>query len=111
MDGLYPELENYIYEYCGEFKTPNEKTATKTLLYNPYSEDMRAMMVKRGWRSDDPVILEMISDGYEAFKGRTARRIWAAHRHELSLNLCPVCGKIARTPQARQCRFCRHDWH
>ena len=111
MDGLYPELENYIYEYCSKFRTVNEALAAKTLIYNPYSESMRAMMAKHGWLSDDPVVLQMIADGYEAFKGRTVRRIWADHRHELSLNLCPVCGKIARTPFARQCRFCGYDWH
>jgi GNAT superfamily N-acetyltransferase len=25
--------------------------------------------------------------------------------------LCPRCGKALRTPRAKQCRFCRADWH
>lgn len=111
MDGLYPELEDYIYEYCGDFKTSDERLAAKTLIYNPDAESLRAMMLRHGWISDDPSVLELIADGYKAFKSRTARRIWAVHRYELVLNLCPVCGKIARTPLAKQCRFCRHDWH
>ena len=24
---------------------------------------------------------------------------------------CPQCGKLARTPQAKQCRHCGFDWH
>jgi hypothetical protein len=24
---------------------------------------------------------------------------------------CPFCGEKLRTPSARQCRFCLHDWH
>ncbi len=26
-------------------------------------------------------------------------------------NLCPECNKLARTPKAKQCRFCGHNWH
>lgn len=46
MNILYPELENYIYHYCTEFKTPDELIAGKTAL-------------------DDSKILAMIADGHE----------------------------------------------
>jgi len=26
-------------------------------------------------------------------------------------NLCPKCKKLARTPKAKQCRYCKFDWH
>jgi len=26
-------------------------------------------------------------------------------------NNCPNCKKLARTPKAKQCRYCNHDWH
>ena len=32
---LYPELIDYIYQFCEEFKTADEKLAGKTMLYNP----------------------------------------------------------------------------
>ncbi|MCD9016721.1 hypothetical protein [Parachryseolinea silvisoli] len=71
MDGLYPDLEDYIYEYCGDFKTSHEQLASKTLIYNPDAESLRAMMLRYGWISNDPAVLELIADGYEAFKSRT----------------------------------------
>ncbi|WP_109696726.1 hypothetical protein [Chitinophaga deserti] len=112
MNDLYPELEDYIYNYCTEFQTPDEHTAGKTLLYlNTGSESMRPMMLEKGWISDDPVILAMIADGFPALRSKVVKRIWAKHRHELKLNLCPACSKITRTPLAQQCRFCFHDWH
>ncbi|SIT27048.1 hypothetical protein SAMN05421788_107122 [Filimonas lacunae] len=113
MNDLYPELVDYIYGYCSQYQTPEELIAGRTLMYmgTSASEKMQSMMREKGWISEDPVILEMIADGYQAFKKRTVNRVWAQYRVELSLNLCPVCGKIARTPQARQCRFCYHDWH
>jgi hypothetical protein len=29
----------------------------------------------------------------------------------LPLNRCPECRRIVRTPLARQCLWCGHDWH
>jgi len=37
--------------------------------------------------------------------------LWEKHKNEIYLNNCPKCGKITRTPKAKQCRFCHHDWH
>ncbi|SEW52798.1 hypothetical protein [Chitinophaga arvensicola] len=113
MDTLYPELKTYIYQYCLEFMTEDEIMAKRTVLYNFYmpSESTLSKMKEKGWISDHPRIHAMITDGAEALKDRIVNRIWDEHRDELCLNLCPVCNKIARTPAARQCRFCFHDWH
>lgn len=27
------------------------------------------------------------------------------------INNCSKCGRLARTPKAKQCRHCGHDWH
>jgi hypothetical protein len=110
---LNPELEDYIYHYCQKFQTADELTAGKTLMYTSKttSEGMLSMMLEKGWISKEPAILNMIADGYQSFKRRVVERIWREHANALPLNLCPKCYKIARTPEARQCRFCHHDWH
>lgn len=112
MDYLYPELEDYIYQYCEKFMTEEELMAGKTIMYrsSANSKQMLALMREKKWISEDPDILRMIGDGHEALKRRIVNRIWSEHRNELNLNLCPECKKIARTPDARQCRFCFHDW-
>lgn len=113
MDTLYPELEDYIYRYCERFMTEDELDAKKAISYgfNTQSESILATMRQKGWISDDPRVLAMIADGNQALKDSIIKRVWNEHRHELPLNLCPKCHKIARTPQARQCRYCFHDWH
>ncbi len=114
MNDLYPELRDYIYQYCSQFKTDDEAMACKTVLYQNLADtsaSMLEMMKKKGWISDDPVVLAMIADGHGALRDRIVLRIWEQHGQELSLNLCPACGKIARTPKARQCQFCYHNWH
>ncbi|SDF09547.1 hypothetical protein [Chitinophaga filiformis] len=110
---MYRELEDYIYEYCEKFQTKNELMARKTLMYtsSTTSSSMLSAMRSRGWISEDPLILNMIADGPHELKRRVVERIWREHKDELPLNLCPKCNLIARTPLARQCRFCKHDWH
>ena len=110
---LYKELVDYIYENAGEFKTPAERMAGKFILYNGkgMSDRMLSMVKHKGWFDDTEEIRAMVADGYDVFKKRVAERIYREHKNELKLNLCPQCGKIARTPLARQCRFCFHQWH
>ncbi|MCF6401456.1 hypothetical protein L3C95_01140 [Chitinophaga filiformis] len=78
---------------------------------NGLSEAMLSSMRRNGWISDEPVILDMIADGPHELKRRVVERIWREHKDVLPLNLCPKCNLIARTPLARQCRFCKHSWH
>ena len=61
--------------------------------------------------SDDPEVLNLTREGLGVFVARTAQRILDEHRAEVRFNYCCRCGALARTPKARQCRFCRHDWH
>ena len=61
--------------------------------------------------SDDPEVLRLANAGMVAFQEQTARRILAEHGDKIILNRCPKCGALARTPNARQCHSCHHDWH
>ncbi len=41
-------------------------------------------------------------------------KIWVLHRGnpEIIYNFpCPFCGKSLRSSEAKQCRFCKRDWH
>jgi len=110
---LYPELTDYIYQYCDNFKTPDERLAGKTILYKTEITNarMKAFLIGKGWYSDAENIKEMMAEGYGHFKKKVAERIFFTHQKELNLNLCPKCSKITRTPWAKQCRFCFHNWH
>lgn len=110
---LYPELIDYIYFYCERFKTPDEILAGHTIsIPKAFMHGEGLEWHKRmGRYSDDPKIQAMIADGFEKFKIRVATRIYNEHKDKLNLNLCPQCGRVARTPQAKQCKFCSHDRH
>ncbi|HYG49336.1 MAG TPA: hypothetical protein VD905_00460 [Flavobacteriales bacterium] len=77
---------------------------------NGESEKIKLFKEKE-WISDEPKVLELIKGGAEQFELSTAQRILNHHGSEIFFNLCPKCRKLARTPQAKQCRHCGHDWH
>src|SRR5690242_20056031 len=78
---------------------------------NSVPEPVKSYMAWRRSLSDDPEVLQFTSGGLDAFLRRTARRTLAEDRDKVFLNKCPSCGALARTPRARQCRRCGHDWH
>lgn len=60
--------------------------------------------------SDDPEVLKLLRDGYDKFQERFSQRIYDEHLDELDINRCPKCNGVARTPEAKQCRYCSHSW-
>jgi hypothetical protein len=111
----------YVFNYYGHLMNWRERMAKRHLVTTfkavdgrsdvAAQEEARGIRHLREWLSDDPEVLQLARHGYEAFAVRTGERILYDHREQIVLNRCPQCAKLARTPKARQCRFCRHDWH
>ena len=116
-----PNLAAYVVRYYGHFMTEHEQLARRHLMATAKAtrgrsdksaqEEARSSKTFSRLLSADPTVLELACDGIKPFMERTAGRIVAEHRSEIFLNNCPRCGALAKTPKARQCRFCRHDWH
>lgn len=109
------DLEQYIIIYFHHLLTEQERTAYKHQITtekaeNSKSEQFRKMLMTK-WGTEDPDILSLLEDGYDQFKHRVAERILRDEPEKVFINNCPKCGKLARTPKAKQCRFCGHDWH
>ena len=116
MNKLYPELIDYIFQHCWHYYSETEKKAINhhigTLKFdNRTYLHPKLIEVRDRHITSDKNALNLLKNGYSDFIKNTATRIFKEHKNELDLNLCPKCGKIARTPKAKQCRFCLHDWH
>jgi hypothetical protein len=116
MNKIYPELVDYIFEYCIEYFSEQEKEANTYYLENQnsigsYKSFTKLIKVEEWHVKDDESRLKLLKEGYKKFRINTATRIYNEHKDELKLNLCPNCKKIARTPIAKQCRFCSNNWH
>lgn len=51
----------------------------------------------------------LVNLGKEQMENSIAERILRDSKDEV-LNYCPNCNKLARTPRAKQCRYCGHNW-
>jgi hypothetical protein len=61
-------------------------------------------------RYGDAEIERELRDGWQSFRVRTARQL-LERNPDLPINRCSACNAICRTPVAKQCRRCGHDWH
>jgi ribosomal protein S18 acetylase RimI-like enzyme len=118
---LTRETAHYIVRFHHYLMTDVERRAQShlfaTMKATSGRSDLAAQREARNHRvssrvlSDDRDVLALAADGFEAFEVRTAKRILRDSSEGVILNCCPKCGQLAKTPTARQCRFCRHDWH
>ena len=116
MDTVTIEIAEYIIAHYSHLLTMPEKLALKhhrsTLkLEEATNNKMLDLYHKVGWLSDNPNVLNYLSEGYIPFIMKCAEQILQDAPDKVVLNFCPLCGKLARTPHAKQCRHCGHDWH
>jgi hypothetical protein len=115
-------LASYVMRYYRRFMTAKERLAHAHLFATEKlgHDGAHVIAQKHAGKSrhpahrllsDDPEVLELVQGGTSKFLLRTAERICAAHQDEIHVNRCPRCGEVAKTPKAKQCRFCKHDWH
>ena len=106
---------SYIAQYSTQYMTDEEKAASrhyvaqeKLFKYKDRSQSASEAYYKMA--SDDPKVLELLKNGYQQFQEKFSQRIYDEHLPDLNLNRCPKCNGIARTPEAKQCRYCGHSW-
>ncbi len=109
------ELARYLYDYCQELLTHDEKAAYKNTLVlikieNAESPKMKQLL-RREWFSSDEGVLDLLKDGEEEFFRKLERRVLRDNPKKEFMNLCPKCGYLTITPKAKQCRKCFHSWH
>jgi len=112
---------DYILNYFSSLMTEKEAKAWKhwassyKIIHSNSSEAQKKtrikFMTKTGWLSEDNEVLALLENGIDKFRENTAKRIFSDNPKVLDFNCCPKCGKLARTPFAKQCRYCGHDWH
>lgn len=108
------EKIQYILRYFMDLMTDHEVSALKNHMYTSKTTDnptLRRIMTERKWIDDNPEVEKLLEKGYDEFELYVAHRIMRETPEKVFFNNCPKCGKLARTPYAKQCRFCRNNWH
>jgi hypothetical protein len=136
MEKIEDSIVNYIISYHSKLMTNDEREnfiflseyykKSYSLENEPdcgWIEGMKITKVKFVQKKRDTLIKlvslyrdkaenidELINIGFEDYRKKIAERILNEHANEIKLNICPKCNKIARTPYARQCRYCGYNW-
>ncbi|REG90247.1 hypothetical protein [Flavobacterium aquicola] len=110
------ETAEYIVTYFFNLLPEKEKLAWRhhsSILKLEENENPKSweMYKRKGWITDDKEVLDLLKVGYDNFEMNTAKKIIEEYPEKVFLNNCPECGKLARTPKAKQCRFCGFNWH
>ena len=109
------DIIEYISIYCTAFYNEVEKKAMRhhvaQVKFLPYKDRIEKMTIAyERDNSNDPEVLKLLKNGIQEFHKNAAERVFNELFNELTLNTCPKCGGIARTPTTKQCRYCEHDW-
>jgi len=113
------DIENaeYIITYFSNLLSQEENIAIKhtnsCIIRGDDFENpkIRSFYLKHGWITEDQKVLQLLVNGYDNFQIQIAKRILEQNPDKVIFNNCPQCGKLARTPLAKQCRFCGNSWH
>lgn len=74
-------------------------------------DDLRIRTLMKHGLSDDMDVNDALRDGFESFRRRIADQLLQDPDVPLRIHRCPKCARVLRTPLARQCWRCGHDWH
>ena len=98
---LFTQLERKVFtRMLLEMKTRDDPPDFET---DPY--------FARRLAERDEAVMKALEGGHAGFQRRVRDRILAEDGYHVYINRCPVCRRIVRTPKAKQCLWCHHDWH
>jgi hypothetical protein len=105
-------LERYWRWYMTEFEKKSRTLGARRekALLEPTSDWSQRVLSE--WEQADDEVRERLASGLEEFDRNIRQRVLGAIRDDsLEVNRCPRCGRVVRTPLARQCFECGFDWH
>lgn len=117
-DLILDPLTSYIFRHYGSLLTARERAAERFRVYRAKSLGQKAGgdFSRNFWlgkiEQDFPDLVEQCErEGPNTIMVAARDRVLREHAADIVLNTCPSCGQLCRTPRARQCLGCGHDWH
>jgi hypothetical protein len=110
------ELQKYLLDHCREWMLPEEIRALTRIALTQYGEEVERKLVLIESKMEafygfaDEQTNQLVELGKEKLEIKIAERLLKDSADKL-INNCPKCGKLAKTPRAKQCRYCKHYWH
>ncbi|EMI27252.1 hypothetical protein RESH_02167 [Rhodopirellula europaea SH398] len=74
-------------------------------------QQLHEFLEDRDGHVDDVDVLSAFHTPHDDRIANAVERVLETRRGELIENRCSKCQRLARTPAAKQCLWCGHDWH
>ena len=108
-------LFDYLREFHGELLTERERQIWGAWVAERKSRgdsvSARGLRQAYGIPEDAEILAAAGDSGWGDFVTSVTTRVLREHGKMLRINRCPKCLTVVRTPMARQCLWCGHDWH
>ncbi len=107
-------LIDYFYRHADHFMTDFEKRCERLVVAREKAARIEGPSVPRDiWEAEaDEAVVRALEGGLLAHRRQILERLIRLHDEgKLQANRCPSCERVLRTPTAKQCRWCHHDWH
>jgi hypothetical protein len=75
------------------------------------AQRIHEFLEERDGHVPDEQVVAAFQMSRQDFFRQVMRRLMRDFPGELVINRCPQCNRLTRTPTARRCPWCNHDWH
>lgn len=106
------ELDRYVNNHYRSLMTPFEVHGQKSAgpADKSCSTTIREVVRIRWDAETDPAVAAAHAQSFEAFRRAIRIRLMRDHAADITVNRCPKCQKVLRTPRAKRCLWCGHFW-
>lgn len=111
------DVREYVTLHCKRFMTEFElqcyRIGGRMVKASSFPDEEIREKARQWWdQYDESAVKSALENGFDAFKSQLIERLVCdAKAGRIRVNRCPKCKRIARTPLAKQCRWCHYDWH
>jgi hypothetical protein len=110
-------VDSYVVMYWTRYLSESEKRGydfgNRLAKAQHQAETPWGRQVLAEWEQNvDQDVREALAGGFASLQERLWQQVLACFQsRRLTINRCPKCNRVVRTPRARQCLWCGHDWH
>ncbi len=103
-------LAYYLVRYYGPILTENERHLLWACHLTPMIRSRPELARQPKFRIHNDARETIASRGLEPAIRATADKVLSREGDKVFVNLCPSCARLVRTPKAKLCLWCGHNW-
>ena len=103
-------LAYYLVYYFRKNLTEGERSLLWACHLTPFIRDRPELEEQRKFQVDQVAKRTIADRGLERTIRETSDEILRREGNKIFVNRCPSCARLVRTPRAKLCLWCGHNW-